>query len=95
MQIADLELIIANVTTVEVLEATYFEECPFPISFSQKIKYVPITFVLSLPLAQHDFENDLITLFLDVVNDTQCMLVSQVRAITDENHHEIVLSNLW
>lgn len=56
MQIADLELVVANVAAVEVLQIAQFEQHPSRVSL-QKVVQVVVAFVQILTPSQHYFHH--------------------------------------
>ena len=95
MQIADLELVIADIAPVEIFKTTDFEQRPVGGAFCQRIKDIPIALVLSLALAQHDFENYLISFTLYAINCAKSVFVLQIWTIADEGNNEVMFSDLW
>ena len=95
MQVANLELIVTNIASVEVLQTANFEQGPRR-ALSKQIPQIVVPFVHDLlGIPQHDFKYDCVAIFLNTVNDTECVLLVDSLTVIGESYHQVRLSNDW
>lgn len=89
MQVANLELVVTNVASVEVLQAANFQQGPCR-ALSKQIPQIVVPFVhYLLCIPQHDFKYDGVAIFLDAVDNTESMFLVDSLTVIGECYHQV------
>ena len=95
VQVANLELVVTNVASVEVLQAANFQQGPRR-ALSKQIPQIVVPFVHDLlGIPQHDFKYDGVAIFLNAIDDTESMFLVDSLTVIGECYHQVRLSDDW